>query len=360
VRITAQLIDVSSGVHLWSDSYNRDITDIFTVQQEIAERIVNQIGIALPSGKQVLHTSQGTTNPAAYELYLLARHLANTGNPFEVEKAIPLYEQALKLEPGFADAWAELGMTYVMLADLPLALRIPAEINPIAANAFRTALEIDPNHARAMGFLGHLLISHEYQWSEGLRLLSQSVDISPHDATVLALYGHWLNNSDHPDASSTLERAYLLNPFDMTAVFTRATQLAFDGRLVDGTALMETALIQNRERYDANLLAALFNATTLRTDIAETYLTKARNVVGNDYPSVRIIDLLIAQQRGHDELATELKMELLALAQHTRVGLLSFFTIGWNAAQIKQVSDIATDQRHGEVLDWRLRQGHCG
>ena len=263
------------------------------------------------------------TNPAAYELYLQAKHLANTGNPFEVEKAIPLYEQALELDPGFADAWADLGLTYVALSNVPLALRIPAEANPIAIEAFQTALEIDPGHARAMGYLGSLLISHAYEWNEGLRLLARSVEINPQDAEVLALYGLWLDHTDHPDASSVLERAYLLNPFDMTVVLFRAIQFVFDGRLLDGAALMEMALIQNRERYDANLLAALFNAVTFKTDIAAGYLSKAKDVVGDDYPAVKIVELLIAQNSGNEMLATALKTELLALAEHTRVGLLA-------------------------------------
>lgn len=360
VRITAQLVDTTTGMHLWSGSYNRDITDIFAVQVEIAAKIVSQIGIAIPSGQdnlQAMPSSKGTANPRAYELYLRAKHLANTGNPYEVEKAIPLYEQAVALDPAFADAWVDLGATYIALAGLPLALLIPAEVNPIAIRAFRTALEIDPGHTRAMGYLGALLINHEYQWHEGLQLLEQSVTMNPQDAQVLSIYGYLLYVTGHPDATSVLEKAYLLNPFGIYIVLMRATQLVFDGRFVDGATLMETALIQNRERYDTNLLAAQFNALIDRFDIAEGYLAKARAVVGADYPTIKAVDLNIAQASGNELRANELKTELLNLAEHTRVGLLQelgYAETGWDEIQLTQVLDIALRHRYPGILNWIL------
>ncbi|MDP7594398.1 MAG: TIR domain-containing protein [Pseudomonadales bacterium] len=356
VRIAAQLIDTSTGVHLWSDSYNRDITDIFAVQVEIAHKIVNHIGIALPTGKDINvgQSSRVTENQQAYELFLKAKHLANTGNPFEVEKAIPLYEQALQLDGRFADAWADLGIAYAELGDVPLALRIPTEVYPIAIEAFRTALEIDPKHARAMGYLGYSLIQHEYQWNEGLQLLQQSVAMNPQDARLQAMYGWILYFTNHPDAATVLERAYLLNPFDLQVVFTKASQLVADGRYGDGATLMDTALIQNRNRYDANLLAAAFNISMRRLDIAEGYLAKARAVVGADYPTIRAEDYLVALMSGDQLRANALKTELLELAKHTRVGWLSNLTPGSDENQLKQIYDIATDQRHPETLFWLL------
>jgi hypothetical protein len=162
--------------------------------------------------------------------------------------------------------------------------------------------------------------------------------------------------TSHPDAEAVLEKAYLLNPFDVWVVLLRASQLVFAGRFVDGTTLMETALIQGRERYDTNYLAALFNTFITRIDVAEAHLAKARELVGEDYPSLKVIDLVIAQSRGDELRANALKTEVLEIAKHTRVGVLTSGVIDWNETELKQVTDIVLKQRLSEASDWIINK----
>lgn len=281
--------------------------------------------------------------------YLHCYHVA-TSTHREVEKAIPLYEQALELDPEFADAWVELGQTYIMLQAPPLANRIPAEVFPIAIEAFKAALEIDPGNSRAMGFLGATLISHEYQWSEGLRLLEQSVALNAGDAEILSTYGINLYFTGHPDASTVLEKAYLLNPIAPSTVYFRAVQLLFDGRWTDAATLMDTQLIQDRERYDTNALAAYFNAYARRFDLAEGYLAKASAVVGADYPFIKRVAYSIARWAGKQVLANEIRDDLLALARHKRVAYLYPLTDDADLDTFVDAIDLAIDQRHGEIF----------
>lgn len=157
VRITAQLIDAATGKHLWSDTYERELLDGFAIQDEIAAKITAQIGQAIISNnisETIEPLSRGTSSVKAYELYLMARRFVGIDNPLEMKKAIPLFRQSIALDDNFADAWGELAFTQVKLSFGAYSAVIPAEVLPEAINAARRALEIDPNHARAMGSSG--------------------------------------------------------------------------------------------------------------------------------------------------------------------------------------------------------------
>jgi adenylate cyclase len=155
VRITAQLIDGRSGGHVWADRYDRDLTDIFTIQDEISKAIVRALKIKLLPEEQKAIVKRGTTNAEAYNLYLLARQYWVTGNHGDVrreERVMRICSRAVELDPYYADAWALLG-----IAQSSLCYRFGRNIDDgfAAANA---ALSIDPNIPQA-----HLPIAKRHQ-----------------------------------------------------------------------------------------------------------------------------------------------------------------------------------------------------
>jgi TolB-like protein/Tfp pilus assembly protein PilF len=359
IRITAQLADAETGIHLWSEHYDRQLQDIFAVQDEIAAMIVDQIVVALPGSKKTSFNQEavGTSSLAAYELYLQANQKANTGNPFEVEKAIPLYEMAIELDQDFVDAWMELGYTYMRLTVMPLALKIPVDVYPIAIRAMKKVLKIDPRNSRAIGTLGILYVLHEYQWNKGIKLLEQSVAINKQDSRILGFYGLILTLIGHPDGTSFSDRAYLLDPFDVYTVVFRAVEMINEGQFVDATVLMETRLVSNREKYDANSLAAQFNINLQRFDKAEEYLSKAREVVGADYNNNKRLDYNLARGLGKKAIAEEIRADLLNSMKQSRVCRL------WELAEAEEedtkyyeIIDVSIKQRHPETLNYLLAE----
>ncbi|HEX8841988.1 MAG TPA: TIR domain-containing protein [Sphingomicrobium sp.] len=146
VRITAQLIDGRTGGHVWADRYDRDLTDIFTIQDEISKAIVRALKIKLLPEEQKAIVKRGTSNAEAYNLYLLARQYWVTGNHGDVrreERVMRICSRAVELDPYYADAWALLG-----IAQSSLCYRFGRDIDDgfAAANA---ALSIDPNIPQA-------------------------------------------------------------------------------------------------------------------------------------------------------------------------------------------------------------------
>ena len=141
-RITAQLIEVSTDSHLWSQTYDRQMENIFAVQDDIAASVAGALKVTLEGG-QVPKAQQ--TNPEAYNAYLQGRHFFDRRSKEDLEKAIGYYEQALQIDPNYARAWVGLCEVHTNQAD---AGHVPVEKGYAnARKEVEKALELDPNLA---------------------------------------------------------------------------------------------------------------------------------------------------------------------------------------------------------------------
>jgi TolB-like protein len=158
VRITAQLIDAESGFHLWSETYDRRLEDIFQVQDEIAAAIVDKLRIELAPQEQELavRDKAPTQNVEAYELALQGRAIWKRRGEDNLRKAIDLYQRALGLDPGFARAHAALASAYVVLPGYTEEKDDERQLMPMAEAAARQALSIDPKIGEAHAVLAQL------------------------------------------------------------------------------------------------------------------------------------------------------------------------------------------------------------
>ncbi len=215
VRITAQLIKAGTDTHLWSQTYDRKLDDIFAVQDEIAADVVKQLKVTLLGAAPKART----TDPEAYALYLQAVHL---GRPFTAEafqQSDALYRKVLAIDPRYAPAWDGLARNFG--SETGQGLLPGKEGFAQAREAAVKALAIDPDYAPAHAQLG---------W--------------------IAMYG----DNDLADAALHLERALALYPADLSVLSTSATLLQSLGRLDEALALEEAAV-----RRDPVNVTALFN-----------------------------------------------------------------------------------------------------
>jgi TolB-like protein/Tfp pilus assembly protein PilF len=158
VRITAQLIDAESGFHLWSETYERRLEDIFLVQDEIAAAIVQKLSIELAPKEQQLavRDKAPTQNVQAYEYYLQGRAAWKRRGEDNLRRAIDLYQKAVTLDPGFARAHAALASAYVVLPGYTREENDEATLLPMAEAAARQALSIDPKIGEAHAVLAQM------------------------------------------------------------------------------------------------------------------------------------------------------------------------------------------------------------
>ena len=184
LRITAQLIEVATDTHLWSKTYDRDLENIFAIQDEVAAAVVDSLKITLLGVKP----KATETNPEAYALYLQARYFMSQGAEGH-KQAESLLKQALDIDPGFAPAWTELGNVYNNQANM-FGVRSVDEAVELARDAIQRALEIDPQYARAHAALGDLDIHYAYDLNKASRHMQQALALNPGDTYILGEAAH--------------------------------------------------------------------------------------------------------------------------------------------------------------------------
>jgi TolB-like protein len=180
LRITVQLIRASDGVHLWSETYDRKLNDIFKVQDEISTTVAKALNVALNTTNAVeaQAAANGTINIQAYNQLLNGNYLFWRGDKGDNDKAVEHFQQALKLEPHYALAWAKLARVYAWQGysgELP-----PAEAKVKGLDAVQRALEIDPNCAEAYFARGNILRLIVGDWTRANSAYERAVALDPH------------------------------------------------------------------------------------------------------------------------------------------------------------------------------------
>jgi tetratricopeptide (TPR) repeat protein len=243
VRISAQLVDVRDGMRVWTESYDRELTGVFEVQDEIARAVAAALEVRLLPGHAASPTQRRATNPEAYSQYLLGRHLFGR-QAFTL--AAEAYERALRLEPDYAPALAglALALTYTDYggAEESRTAALAMRERALAAAERAVALAPDlPDGYRARGFLRCV---HRYDWAGGLADLERGVSLQPGDPEAHRLLGVLRGaHGRSREGILRVKRAIELDPLSASSWNTLGWLQIFDGQL----APARTALLRSLE-----------------------------------------------------------------------------------------------------------------
>ncbi len=212
VRITAQLINAADGYHIWSENYDRDLHDIFQVQDEISGIIANRLRENLSISKQAEHLVKAPTkNVEAYTLYLKGMHFYNKLTPSDYFKAIDFFEQAIQLEPNYAQAYAMIAGSYAYLGVTGQAM--PEKAFDIVKRYSEKALALDDSIAESHVAKATMHLMYDGDWQQGYDALQTAIRLNP-NATgayqMLAMYHVFTENI--PEAVKVMEQASQLDP----------------------------------------------------------------------------------------------------------------------------------------------------
>jgi serine/threonine protein kinase/regulator of sirC expression with transglutaminase-like and TPR domain len=314
VRVTAQLIRTDDGVHLWSQSYDRDVKDIFQVQDDIAAAVVSSLKIKLLAISSDPHRSD---SPEAYNQFLLARQLGRRGNLEDIERAVATYRQAIALDPNYAAAYAGLSFSETAIANSTqdaarFALARDAaekalELAPQFADAYRaraqlrletldfagaradseTALTLAPGESAVQSLYG-AQIAVFGKIPQAITAMKKAIDLDPLSGYAWANVGLFQTAThDYPAARQSIERALAISPtadsfhfalgqLDLLQGRLAEAQAEFQKQSADGNRRMGVAMVEHANGHDKQSEAALKeliakNAGDMAYQVADVY-----------------------------------------------------------------------------------------
>ena len=213
LRITAQLIEVQSEEHLWSDDYDREFKDVFAIQSDIAQRVAEALKVRLMVGEKRQVEKKATKDLQAYNLYLKGRFHWNKRTGEGLREAIEYFEQAIEKDPAYALAYAGLADSNILIAGY--GYEPPTEALPRATAAAKKALELDDTLAEAHTSLAGTRF-HYYDWLTTERELNLAIELNPSYTTAHHWYAVTLAALGRMDEAIAHEkRALELDPFDL-------------------------------------------------------------------------------------------------------------------------------------------------
>ena len=239
VRITAQLIKAKDGFHLWSRTYDGELTDVFELQERIARAITEELKVVLQGDPQARLVPVATRNPEAYALYLQATAIFNRRDGTRFADAISQLEQALVLDPGYARAHSRLAALHAVTPSYS-ARDVKASLAAAEKHA-RRAIELDAGLAEPHAVLG-LLLSHQRRWEEEGAAFQRALALDPDDITANFWYATTLIVEGYARrGAEVLDRVLVLDPILPNALMWRGIQFFNNGDLDPAERLLQRA-----------------------------------------------------------------------------------------------------------------------
>jgi TolB-like protein/DNA-binding winged helix-turn-helix (wHTH) protein/Flp pilus assembly protein TadD len=213
VRITAQLIQVPADKHLWAKSYQGNVRDTLTVQNQVARAIAEEIRIEVTPREQATLKSAKIIDPEAYEAYLKGRYSWNRRTADGLKNAVDYFNQAIAKDPNYAVAYSGLADTYALLGDWQYSVMPAKEAMPLALAAARKALELDDSLGEAHASLAFCLEGFTWDFAGADREFQRAVELSPGYATAHHWYAWHLSlKGRNKEAIAEMEKAVILDP----------------------------------------------------------------------------------------------------------------------------------------------------
>ena len=240
VRVTAQLIKVSDGFHIWSEVYEREVEDIFTIQDEIARSVARELEILLVEDHHQPIVTASTEDPEAYRLYLQGKALLARRVENNLPRSIDLFHQATARDPQFARAWSAMATAYALQPDYNYDI-VLGDAAASATDAANRAIELDPSLAEPHAVLG-LIAFDRRDYVAARQSFDRASDLDPRDVGVMFWKSTLLRSvGDLPAAATLSEQAVRADPISPLGYVSQATFEFATGNLDAATALAERA-----------------------------------------------------------------------------------------------------------------------
>jgi TolB-like protein/Tfp pilus assembly protein PilF len=252
VRVNVQLINALSDAHLWAEIYDRKLTDIFSVESDIAKAIAENLEAKLTGSERREISKKPTDNSEAYELYLKGRFFWNKRTSADMKTALGYFEQAANVDPNYAVAYAGMADCYLLL---PLyGGGVPTEMYPKAIEMAQKAVALDPNLGEPHASLGLVHALFDFDFPASVREFEEAIRLNPN----YALAHHWFGDSVLPAlgefdrANAEAKRALELDPLSIVNNTDTGTVYWITGRYQEAVAQFKKAIEMDPRNYTAH------------------------------------------------------------------------------------------------------------
>ncbi|MEZ5399410.1 MAG: hypothetical protein R2729_07050 [Bryobacteraceae bacterium] len=322
VRITAGLIDAASSVYRWTGAYERELADLFAVQEELARSLATVLQVRLESQSGSAQASSPEC-VEAYSLYLRGRVEWNRRTEEGLRQSIVFYQRAAAKDPECAFAYAGLADAYSLLCDF--GYEPPPKAMPLAREAALRALELNPTLAEAHVSLGYLLALHDWNWALGERHYRRAIELNPGYVTahhwygcdMLALLGR------HDEARAEIETAVALSPLEPVIRETEAYMHLLARRFDEAERATRRLIHDAPGYYKAHTCLGRVLASRGEYGEAVEHLERGRGLAGG-IPSLVAALCHVRGMKGDRSEAERLLAELESLAAHRHVSGVAF------------------------------------
>jgi serine/threonine protein kinase len=241
IRITAQLIHAPTEKHLWAESYERDLRDVLSLQNDVARSIAQQIRVQLTPQQQAQLSNSHPVTPEAHEAFLKGRYFASMLSPDGFEKAFHYFSQAIDIDPTYGLAYAEMGESYCWAA---ATVSLPARDALLKAkSAALKAVEIDDTLGEAHNALAWVKYEYDWNFKEAEQEFKRALELSPGDANIHLWYGNFLVQAGRVEESlAEFKLAQTLDPLSPIIGSLAATPLIASRRYDDAIANLQKVL----------------------------------------------------------------------------------------------------------------------
>ncbi len=276
IRVTVRLVRIADGRQLWAGQYDEQFTSIFDIQDAISEQVTFELSLRLSADQAQRVARRDTRNPGAYEAYLKGRFFLSLAQP---HNAIEMFEQAVRLDPGFAPARAGLADT---LSRLPIATdSMSGDVIQRARSIALTALELDPELGQAYAVLGWIAFYYDWDWAASEQYYRRALALDGRDFSARLGYAHLLSNTFRPDeAMQQVDVALAADPQSPLAGTLKSQFLFYAGRTREAHEQLRATLGTSQAFWIAQLLLGRILLHEGRHDDAVAALTRAADAGG--------------------------------------------------------------------------------
>ena len=257
VRVNVQLINALTDAHLWADTYDRKLIDIFAVESDIAKTIADTLQAKLSGSEKAAMSKKPTANPEAYELYLKGRFFWNKRTAADLRKSIEYFNQAIEKDPAYAQAYAALAQAWKLLPAFNGGA--PQDCFPQAETAARKALALDDTSSTAHAALASLKGLNGFDYPGAVIEYERTLQLNPNDATAHQWFANdTLANIGQTDREvAVMKRAVELDPLSLIINSNLGWAYIHAGRLDDAVAQLRKTVEMDGSFYYARYALAL-------------------------------------------------------------------------------------------------------